>query len=748
MKRHVIYLVIFLSGVARCLAEVSATCDGESWSDSIMALPQVSVTAMKLGADLQDKPVSATVIGTDDIERQGIVNLHQVSDMVPNLYMPRYGSRITSSIYVRGIGARIDQPAVGLTVDNIPVINKDNYDFDLDDMVNIDMIRGPQSTMYGRNTMCGLINITTLSPLRFSGVKLGVEGGSYGNYRARAAGYHKLGDRLGVAAGVTVAGTDGYFKNAYNGCRVGAERQWSAWYKVAWLPVAGWSVENTGRFNHSRQSGYPYCQVGAVDIAYNDTCFYRRNSFLDALTVGWRHDGWSVTSVTSVQHINDNMTLDQDFTSRDYFTLTQRRHETSVTQDFIVKHDSDRYNWLSGVFMFTRHTSMRAPVTFKPYGIARLIEDHRNDANPSYPIKWDDDSFVLHSDFSHPTRGIGIYHSSTLELQQWALTAALRLDIERPSLDFHSYTSTSYTIYDNTGVRPTVYRHENVNLDERGKLSHTYVQLLPRLSALYRLPSSLGNVYASFSEGYKPGGYNTQMFSDFLQQKLMATMGMSELYNVDEIVGYRPERSFNYEVGTHLELWDGRLSLDGAAFYIDCRDQQLTRFPDGSTTGRIMDNAGRTRSLGAELSARCHFDRHWTASASWGHVDARFVDYDDGKEDYGGKYVPYAPLNTFYGSVNYAVALPAVNIDRLEVMGAVNGVGRIYWNETNTVSQCFYAPLKLSVSISSGMFTLRLWGENLNGVKYSTFYFKSIGNEFVQRGAPRTFGASLAVDVF
>lgn len=747
VKKLTLHIMLLLSALCLCRAEDSGIVEGEAWADTVMVLPQVSVTAVKIGADLQSKPVAATQIDAGEIARDGIVNLHQVSDKVPNLYMPRYGSRITSSIYVRGIGARIDQPAVGLTVDNIPVINKDNYDFDLDDMVKIDVIRGPQSTMYGRNTMCGLINITTLSPLQFQGVKLGVEGSSYGGYRARVGGYHRIGSDVGGAVGATVSGTDGYYRNACDGRLVGGERQWSAWYKVAWRPGVHWSVENTGRFSHSRQGGYPYQQVGQDAIAYNDTCFYRRSSFLDALTVGWRQGSWSVTSVTSVQHINDNMTLDQDFTPRDYFTLTQRRHETSVTQDVMVKHSGNRYKWLSGVFMFARHTSMSAPVTFKSYGITQLIENHRNEVNPHYPIRWDDASFVLNSDFSHPTAGIGVYHSSTWNLDRWSLSAALRFDVERPSLDYHSFTNTRYTIYDLTGDAPSVYRHETVNLDEHGKLSHTYVELLPKLSAMYTLPGSLGNVYLSFSKGYKPGGFNTQMFSDFLQQKLMATMGMSELYDVDEIVGYRPERSYNYEAGSHLDFLDGRLGVDVVAFYIDCRDQQLTRFPHGSTTGRIMDNAGRTRSLGAELSARYQIDSHWNASMSWGHVDARFIDYDDGKENYRDRHVPYAPLNTLHASVGYVASLPSVYIDRLEIYGAVNGVGRIYWNETNSVLQSFYAPMSLSVSVQSGIFTLRLWGENLNGVRYNTFYFKSIGNEFVQRGAPRCLGASLTLSL-
>lgn len=735
-------------------AALSALAGGESlesasiYADTVLSLPQVSVSAVKIGSQLRDKPVSATVIAAPEIARNGIVNMHQISDLVPNFYIPRYGSRITSSIYVRGIGARIDQPAVGLTVDNIPILNKDNYDFDLDDIVKVDMIRGPQSTMYGRNTMCGLISINTLSPLQYSGVRLKAEGGSYGTYRAAVGAYHPVSNTVGLAVGGTVAGTDGYYHNDFNGCRVGTERQWNAWYKATWRPAPSWSVENTGRFYHNRQSGYPYESLESGMIAYNDTCFYKRNSWIDGLTVAWRRGPWSVTSVTSVQHIDDNMTLDQDFLPLSYFTLVQRRRETAVTQDIIVKHSGRHYSWLSGVFGFTRHTSMHAPVTFLPVGIEQLIEKNRNEAEPLLPIKWNDESFVLNSDFSSPTHGIGIYHNSTFKLGDFTLTGALRLEIERPSLRYHSYTSTSYTIYDKTvpGVT-TVFGERDVNLDERGRLSHTYVQVLPKLTAMYRLPDALGNLYASFAQGYKPGGFNTQMFSDFLQQKLMATMGLSEVYNADDIIGYDPERSYNYEVGTHLSLLGGNLTVDASLFYIDCRDQQLTRFPNGTTTGRIMDNAGRTRSIGAEIAAQYHISPHWVANASWGHADARFVDYDDGITDFSGKFVPYAPINTLYAALRFDSAVPALKIDRLQVVAGVRGTGTIYWNEANTARQNFYAPVNLSASATSGMFTLRLWAENINRVNYSTFYFKSMGNEFIQRGAPFTVGASLSVDI-
>ena len=109
------------------------------------------------------RPEASTVVGAGMIQRLNIVTMKEVSELAPNFYIPDYGSRMTSSIYVRGLGARIDQPVIGLNVDNVPFLNKDNYDFDLCDIERIEVLRGPQSTLYGRNTMGGLVNIYTFA---------------------------------------------------------------------------------------------------------------------------------------------------------------------------------------------------------------------------------------------------------------------------------------------------------------------------------------------------------------------------------------------------------------------------------------------------------------------------------------------------------------------------------------------------------------------------------------------------------
>ena len=142
------------------------------------------------------------------------------------------------------------------------------------------------------------------------------------------------------------------------------------------------------------------------------------------------------------------------------------------------------------------------------------------------------------------------------------------------------------------------------------------------------LQTELRNLKNSF------GGFNTQMFSDVLQQRLMGLMGIGAAYDINDIVGYKPEKAWNYEVGGHYESANQRFKADVALFYIDCRDRQMTIFPDGTTTGRIMTNAGKTRSLGAEASMSINFTDGVGMNLSDGYCDARFVRYNDGKADY------------------------------------------------------------------------------------------------------------------
>ncbi len=719
-------------------------------ADSVAMLDDLNVVAVKQEERLRGEALSATVLGEGSLEQMNAVSVKGISDAVPNLYIPDYGSRITSTIYVRGIGARMDQPAVGLTVDNVPYLNKNAFDFDLADIASVEMLRGPQSTLFGRNTMGGLINITTLSPSRWQGWKIMVQGAIGNDWKGSAGWYHKFDNRTAFAASASMSWLQGFFKNSYDGRKLDHELSGSVRLKFNKNINSNFFLRNAFSLSMLDQGGYPYESVERGEISYNDPCFYKRFCLNDGLTLRWQTDKFSMTSVSAVQYLDDNMTLDQDFLPDPYFTLTQKQREWGLTEDILFRGDiiNDKLHWLAGAFGFYKHLDMSAPVTFKEKGIAELIVKHRNEANPEYPIEWDTSSFALNSDFTIPTWGCAIYQQLKYDIGNWHFSEAIRIDVESAMLDYHSNCDTGYEIYHNEDNKLLPYSRNDIVINEHGKIRRTYLNWMPKLTVLYDfMEDKRSNAYVNISKGWKAGGFNTQMFSEVLQQRLMSKMGIGMLYDVNDIVGYKPEYSWNYEIGSHLSFADGKIGLDVSAFYIDCRDQQLTMFPDGNTTGRIMANAGKTRSMGAELSVIWQPIRTLDITASYGLTDARFVKFNDGINDYAGKFIPYAPRNTLFLQGIWQYVASGKFVKRIVTDINLRGTGLIYWNEDNTRIQPFYALLGAGITLEGKRWSLQIWGKNLTDTKYHTFYFMSMGNEFLQRGRPIQGGVTLRINL-
>ncbi|MBQ6079447.1 MAG: TonB-dependent receptor [Muribaculaceae bacterium] len=741
MKKFILIGICFwtLSSVASTIAEVSDT----------VSLSEVTVTAIKQGADLRTQATALTIVGMEESERNQVQSVKTASDLVPNLFIPDYGSRMTSTVYMRGIGTRIDQPAVGLTIDNVPVMTKENYDIDLTDIARVETLRGPQNTLYGRNTLGGVMNVYTLSPLNYQGTRAIAEGASHGTWRLGASHYRLLSQDLGLSLSAQYSSSEGEFTNEYNGKRCDWERMFNTRAKIEWRSQNGWYLSNVASLAVSRQGGYPYEWVQTGEIAYNDTCFYRRTSVMDGLTLRKDLSRFTLSSITSYQYIDDNMTLDQDFTTHDYFTLTQARREHAITQDFIARsHPSGNYSWLAGLSGFYRRYNMDAPVTFKDYGIDQLIESHVNSAIPDYPIAWDTRSFVLGSHFTSPSWGAALYHGSTYQIGQWTLQAGVRIDYEHARLNYHSFTHTGYDVFNlATG---TLFAHEPIDIDEHGTLDKDFFEILPNVSLTWQpWEGKHHTVYLAASRGSKAGGFNTQMFSDVLQQRLMGLMGIGLQYDVDKMVGYDPEKAWNYEIGGHFECWDGRVQSDMDVFFMDCRDRQLTVFPPGTTTGRMMTNAGKTHSWGGEFAMTVAPTERTHLNVSYGFTRATFKDYNDGRNDYEGKRVPYAPMHTLFAEASHGISI-AGNSERLLIFAAnVRAAGDIYWDEANTKSlrQPLYALLGASVTWQQPRYSLQLWGRNLTDTSYNTFFFVSIQHPFLQRGHGRQLGITLRLNL-
>lgn len=727
--------------------------------DTMLNLPQVVVTTtVKAGGSLRTQPVSSTVFNMRALERGRVESVKELSLVSPNLYIPDYGSRMTASVYVRGMGARIDNPVLGLNVDGIPYLNKNNFDFDFYDVQRVDVLRGPQSTLYGRNTMGGLVNIYTLSPFVWQGTRLGAEYGSANSMRFRASTYQRIGERLGVSAGAHYYHSDGFYTNEYDGTKCDPLDEGGARVRVQWLARSGWSIDNTLNVGVLNQGGYPYRYVDPVldqvrPVSYNDECAYRRTNLSEGLSV--RHDGEKVlfSSVASYQYTDDRMTLDQDFLPKSMFTLEQSQREHALTEDLVVRsrERGQRWNWLFGAFGFYKHVDMGAPVVFKEDGIRELILDNMNagiqTVFPGEQVLIREKEFGIFSDFTLPTWGAALYHESDVRLGRWTLTAGVRIDYERSEIEYDSRADIHY--------RFTMTMPEYRLLQTRfpGHERTHFFEVLPRASVQYTFPA--GNVYLSAAKGYKAGGFNTQLFSDLLQNRMMNDM-MDDLgvhpdgagnasYDAATAITYRPEYSWNYEAGLHLDLLRGRLRTDFSVFYIDCRDQQLTVFPAGKNTGRMMTNAGRTRSCGLEVAVE-YVGRDLQVGVSYGHTNARFVRFWDGNHDYRGNVIPYAPQHTLSVRADYEIRFRSSLVDRLVLHADWRGVGRIYWNESNTLSQPFYGELGASIGVYKGPFSIAVWGRNLTDTQFDTFYFVSIGNSFLQRGKPARMGLTLTFD--
>ena len=718
--------------------------------DTLLHIGSVEVTSIKQGSTLRGKAIAATLIDALMAEQNRITALKDASEIVPNFYIPDYGSRMTSSVYVRGLGARIDQPVVGMNVDNVPVMTKEGYDFEMVDIERIEILRGPQSTLYGRNTMGGVVNIYTLSPFNYQGVRIGAEYGSGNAIKARASVYQKIMPDLATAVSAYYTHSSGLFENLHTGRMCDSEQQGGGRFKLAWRGER-LKIENTLAFSLTEQGGYPYAYAGEDilgengetiiangEIRYNDPCGYERVEVSDGVTVRYDTPKFSLSSITSYRYHDDKMTLDQDFTPLSYFTLVQARKEHTATQEVVIrsKEEGQRYNWLCGVFGFFKQTDMHAPVQFKRTGIEELIIKNASGTS-GIPLTFDNEELLFDSRFDMPTWGVAAYHESSLTLGKFLLTAGVRVDYERARLDFDCQ-SDAQGKFGITPITPDIYR---------GRLHNDFFEILPKVTATVRFDAR-NSLYASVSKGYKAGGFNTQMFSEVQQARLMKQMGVAmHRLSIDEIVAYKPEYSWNYEVGVHTATADGRFVAEAAIFYINCRDQQLTVFPEGQTTGRMMTNAGKTRSFGGEISAKASPFKNFDVSLSYGYTNARFVEFRSGKSDYAGQYVPYAPQHTAAARVNYQIDIPTRWLERIVLGVGYKGVGPIYWNEENTLRQNYYSLLDCSVRFAGPHYAIELWGRNLANTEYAVFHFESISHPFLQMGRPRTFGVTLSINL-
>lgn len=738
---------------------------------------------------LRQQPLSATSFSQGDMRNNSVTSVKSLSGLVPNLFIPDYGSKLTTSVYVRGIGSRINTPAVGLYVDNIPFIDKSAFDFNYSDIERIDVLRGPQGTLYGRNTMGGLIRVFTKSPFSYQGTDISLGAATYNNYKASVNHYHRISDKFAFSAGAFYEHEGGFFENvARNNEKIDKGDEVGGRMRAIWLPKDNLKLDFTVNYEYSNQGGYPYqlTSLSETDIyyqdlkgylgkvAYNNECGYMRHLLNGGLNLEHQADNFILSSVTGFQYLKDEMNLDQDFTRKNVYTMSQRQNSKTISEEIVLKSKPGRrWQWTTGVSGFYQWLDTEGPVTFHEDGISSLMENNVNGIfkkiKEEYPMMPDmslditDENILIGGNFKSPMLSTGIYHQSTINdiiFEGLSFTAGLRMEYERYWLDYNSNTNINFDF--KIAVMPMPFKGLNSSPKVNGNISHDYIQLLPKFALQYDFNKS-NNIYASVSKGYRSGGYNIQMFSEIVQGEMIngmiavldekshgmvSQMGGDKIphyeFNIQETTMYKPEYSWNYEIGSHMTMFDGRLQADVAAFYMDTHDQQISRFA-ASGLGRITVNAGKSRSIGGELALKAQITDAFSLNGNYGYTHATFTDYVVSDEvNYNGNYVPFVPQHTFNIGGQYIFRMKSgAWLDNIMLNANYKGAGRVYWTEQNNAYQNLYGTLNGRISLNKGNGQIGIWINNALNTKYQAFYFESMNRGFAQMGRPMQIGVDL-----
>lgn len=772
----------------------------------VKSIDEVMVIAPpKENSPLRTQAMQSTILSGIDLKERQINSLKGISQIAPNFFMPDYGSRLTSAMYIRGIGSRINNPAVGLYVDNIPYHDKSAFDFNLNNIERIEVLRGPQGTLYGRNTMGGLIKAYTRSPLTYSGTDVNLGYASGDNHRNISfTHYHHPSEKFAWYIGGYYEGSDGFFTNDETGKKVDDMQSAGGRVRALYLPTDRLKFDLNINYDFNIEGAYPYFYEGTNtdglyaepigrlgQIISNRESSYKRSVVNVGLNTQYEADRFTLSNITGFQGLHDRMFMDQDFIHQDIYTLLQKQQLKTISDEISIKSKGNsRWNWVSGASIMYQSLNTLGPVDFMSDGVG-FLQSNINSFLPKISvmgqempmnIKLNDEKITMGGQFDTPVLNLALFHQSTLNLTDaLKLTLGLRLDYEHNELSYDSEGIINYDFTMTSRMMPVELKGLSARPFFRGTtIQKDYLQLMPKFALQYDF-SINNNVYLSASRGTRSGGYNVQMFSDLLQADMrnimmsqiktgteaairkvaaenprmpasvvdgivanLDKMPIGETPDVEQTVTYKPEYSWNYEVGTHLATSDNRYHADAAVFFIDTRDQQIARFAE-SGLGRMMVNAGHSQSRGAELSLRGELARNFNVALNYGYTYAKFTDYDGGDTDYSGNYVPFVPKHTLNIDANYSWYFTNAWAHRLTLGATYSGAGRIYWTEDNAdyATQQYYSLLSARATLQTKYLQIELWGRNITDTEYNTFYFESMRRGFSQHGKPAQIGIDL-----
>jgi len=691
---------------------------GQQADNQTTQLPVVTVVAGKAPAPSQDVPVSLTAVTSTTIEDDNVLTVKDASVFAPNVFMNEFGAQKLSNPFFRGIGNSPNNPGVTTFIDGVPQLNANSSSIQLLDVDQVEFVRGSQADLYGRNTVGGLINITS-SPPDLAAWHSNLEG-NYGNYDFREVQLSLGGPIVSNQLGFDFAGgytaRDGYTVNDFTGHRLDSRDDFFGKGQLLWQPAKGWEVRLllTGEKDHDGDYALGDLQAIRADphhVSHDFEGYTHRDIAAPTLWIGHKGDAMDFTMITGLVYWRTEDLTDLDYTSDPTLFSTRQNLEKELqfTEELRLASAKDaplelggdfKMKWQTGVFLFTQDYRQSA---FNDLSSAFA------GLGPGFRLTQQENAHLQ-------DLGVGVYGQTTLTAwDKLDLILGARFDWEQKKAGLQTTNTVLLPPLFGGGVFPSSL-----------SASKDYSQVSPHIALGYHLtPDYLA--YVSMTEGYKAGGFNSS-----------APAGS---------VSYGAERSWDYELGLKTEWLDKRLMVNLDVFYIDWHNIQ-TNQPNPSTPGQFyIGNAGAADSKGVELELIARPIASLDLFGGIGYTDARFL---SGSTDSGvnvsGNRLQYTPVFTANASAQYSLVLckEATAYARAEVIGC----GSYEYNNQSSASQEAYALANFRLGVRGSHWFAEGWIKNAFDTHYVpvAFAYNSPSGLIGESGAPMTFGLRIGVN--
>lgn len=687
-------------------------------------LEEVVVSARKRDEDLRDVPISIVAISGDALARQGATELRNLGDVVPNVIVGTGNQERRTNLVIRGISTEArsigQETGVGVYLDGVYTGRAETYNQRLPDIAQVEFLRGPQGTIFGKNTIAGAINLTTIKPNDEVRGSLSLDGGNYGH--AEAIGFVNGPLKEGLLFGKIAAyglTEDGYARNEYDGSRVGSKLQDGVRVQLRATPSDALEVIFSADVN--RIDGEPYRFEVTQGTFGNEPGDYTINEVYNtwehvdysgaALTVNYAlASGQSLTSITAFRKSEWDTHYDETWNGFNHAFAEYEQGNDYLSQELrLASPSGEKLEYVVGLYYSRQKSDTHTPVMIGD-GLADIF---------GIPYGWQ--SFDQRADVT--TDGYAAFANASYHpTDRWTATLGGRYTYEEKDLNFEQFDPNGLGFVPNIGPLTDTFNNG---------------EFTPTASLVFAINPSW-NLYATYSSGYKSGGFNVDVLS-----------------TVDN-VSFDSEHTDNFELGAKAVLFDGRMQFNIAAFYMDYKDLQVTQY-DPDTFSNYIGNAASASVTGIELDAVAQPTRNLSVTAGLGLLDASFDKFiDQYGVDLKNNELPFAPKLTASLATEYAwpIATGTDAFLRLEGAHRARTYPDVQNDPRNRLDAYTLLNARAGFRLGEGRWTLEAYARNLTDKRYVVnrttqrpllsflppFAYDETTTTF---GAPRMYGVKL-----